>query len=219
MIPAGTELARPRSGLAELCGFGGDVVGEAGVAEFNDLAADLDDATEAALPHARKDSLQQEEGRLDEELQLVEVGLPGLLLDRKEGLVTGRVHDENFNRPQSVLYLADELADGRGIADIGTEGMGGQTSLLEIVAESCRTITVGEEVDGDGMAGFGKACGHGGAETARGSCDKGSSRHVASLPGMRLRRIADGSGDSDRAGRRARERVGRPDFLRSVFRR
>ena len=51
----------------------------------------------AAALHAGDDLAQDQQGGFHEEIQLVEVSLPGLLFDGQEGLRTGGVHDRDID--------------------------------------------------------------------------------------------------------------------------
>ena len=176
MLSGPSSRAQER-GLAELGGLGGDIVGEARVAELDDFAADLDDAAEAAQTHAGEDGLGEEERGLDEKLELVEVGLPGLVFDGEHGLVAGGVEDEDLDGTEGGFDVLDEACDGCWVADVGAEGLGGEAASAELVCELCGAIGIGEEVDGDGVAGFGEGDGHGGAEATGGAGDEGGSGH------------------------------------------
>ena len=66
------------------------VTRKAGIPELENFATDVDDPAEAALFHTGQDLLQQQQRRLYEELQLIAIGTPGLLLDGEEWLGTCR---------------------------------------------------------------------------------------------------------------------------------
>lgn len=76
-----SEFQRPRTSQAELSRLRGDIVREARIAEFNNLASDMDDPPEFAVPHAGQNPLEKQQGRFDEEFKLIKIVRPRLFLD------------------------------------------------------------------------------------------------------------------------------------------
>jgi hypothetical protein len=175
------ELASPGAGLAELSGFSSYVISKSWIAELDDFAADLDDAAETTGAHSGKHGLGEEKGRFDEELELIEVRLPGLFFDGQHGLVAGGVEDKNFDGTEGGLDLVDKPGDSGRVANVSPERLGSEAASVELVTELVGAVPIGKEVDGDGVTAFGQGRGHSGAKTTGGSGDESGSRHGCSV--------------------------------------
>jgi len=183
----GPKLTRPGARLAKLRGLRRNVVGEARVAKLNDLAANLNDAPKALRAHVRERSLRKEQRRLDEELQLVEVRLPGLLLDGQHGLMTGGVEDKDVDRPKRGGDFSHEFGDGGGVADVGLKGLGDEAIVAETGTEFGGAVAAGEVVDRNAMPSLGKRNSHRRAQAAGSSGDEGGAGHRVRIAGSPLR--------------------------------
>jgi hypothetical protein len=143
-----------------------------GIAELKDLAADVDDATEATGLHGGDDGLKQQERGFDEELQLIEMGLPGLLFDGELGLGAGCVEDKDVDRAEQGFDLPDHVSDGGLITDVCTEGKGMAASCLNLGADAMGRGLIREVIDGDLCSGGCEFQRDGCAEASGGSGDE-----------------------------------------------
>ena len=123
------------------------------VAELEDFAAYVDDPAEAALLHPRQDLLEQQQRRLDEELQLIEVRLPGLGLDGEERLRSGRVDNQYVNAAEDAVDLTDQPRDLVFSASVCLECIGVAPSLADVMAQLFRRVFAVEVVNRNVRAG------------------------------------------------------------------
>ena len=104
-----------------------------------------------------EDGLGEEERGFDEELELVKVGLPGLVFDGQAGLVAGGVEDEDVDGVLVMrLDCGDEALDFCFIADVGLEGVGFEVAGADLLAEGFGAGGGCEVVDGDVVTSFGR---------------------------------------------------------------
>ena len=188
------QFASPGASLTELRGFGSHIGRKAWIAQLYDFAANLDDSPETTLTHTRQDGLQQQQGRFDEKLQLLQVRIPGLILNGQHGLISGGIYDQHLYGPEREFNLADEALHSIFVAHISTKCLGDETSPLQLAAKLLGPRPTREVVHGNAVTCLSEARRHRGSQPARSSCDENGSSHTLS--------IAEGTRRDDEAGPR-----------------
>ena len=115
------------------------------------------------LLHAGEDRLQEQQRRFDEELELVQVELPGLVFNGVLRLGAGGVGDEDVD----VAEMAGDRGDERGnlllVANVGGKVVGVAARVADLLADLLGFGRRGEVVHGDVDAIAAKRASHGSA--------------------------------------------------------
>ena len=167
---AAGELPREGFGEADEAGFGGGVVGLAGLTGFADDRGDVDDAAPAVFDHLGHDGLGKEKGP-------GEVGgedvVPVLALHAEGEDVAGDagVVDEDVNAAEVDNDRFGTLFDGVFAGDVEREGVGGASGCGDLSGYFGELVGVpgGER---DGGSGGGEAEGAGAANSLGSSCNE-----------------------------------------------
>ncbi|GAA2843853.1 hypothetical protein GCM10020220_036340 [Nonomuraea rubra] len=147
----------------------------------HDIGADLDDAAAAPFPHAGQDRLDEQGRALDEERELVEVRLPGEVLDPGGRLRACRVGHQHPDRAEAAGDGGDQALDGGLVRDVGGERLGDAARRTDGAGHLLGSGPVGAVVDGHGQAVGGQPAGDGGPEAPRCAGDERDSCHGARL--------------------------------------
>jgi len=143
-----SELSGPASRQPYLGALRSYIGGAAGRRSVDDLRVDLDDASPAPFAHPRNNSSAEQDGALDKEVELRQVIVPPHVLERRLGLWSRRVENENGDRPERTLDRSDEPGDRALVRHVRREGLRQSPGLSDLRRNILRSPVLVQAVDG-----------------------------------------------------------------------